>query len=183
MDIQKTTQCAPHASRPSTSRTSSKSRPSALQSHLNSYIRTCADHAPRSPPLAISTIWYSSMTTQVTPPFGSFQIRSQRHAPQPTNHFRPKLTPWDMKWKDFGVTMAAENMTIRPCNRCLLLLAQHMEHVLPTLTIRMTWPNAWSRPSPRKHDPWWLTPRCHLSFGVKQSMQESTSTSEPQMKA
>jgi len=70
----KTTQCVPHASRPSTSRRSTKSRPSALHSHLNSYIRTCADHFPRPPPLAIATISYSSMTTHDTPPFGSFQI-------------------------------------------------------------------------------------------------------------
>jgi len=67
----KTTQCAPHASRPSTSRRSSKSKSSALQSHVNSYIRICGDHSPRPRPPAIATISYSSTITHATPFFRS----------------------------------------------------------------------------------------------------------------
>jgi hypothetical protein len=84
MGIQKTTQCASHASRPSTSRRSSMSKSSALQSHLPSYIRICVDHSPCLPPLAFATISYSSMITHGTPLFGSSKIRSRKHAPLPT---------------------------------------------------------------------------------------------------
>jgi len=154
MDIQKMTQCAPHASRPSTSRWSSKSWPRALQSHLNSYIQMCVDHSTRPPPLAIATISYSSMNTHATPLFESFPIRCQKHAPQPTNHVRPELTPWDIKWNDFGATMNADNTTTRSSDMCLLLMVQHLNHVLPMLTITMGLSTAWSRPTLRKHDLW-----------------------------
>ena len=153
MDIQKTTQCALHASRPNPSRGLSKSRPSSLQRHSNLYFQMCVDHSPCSPPPAIATISYLSTITHDSPLFGSFQIKSPKHSPEPTNHFRPELTPWDMKWNDFGATMAAENMTTRPSDWCSLLVAQHTNHVLPTLTMRMALLNTWSRPSPRKHDP------------------------------
>ena len=144
MDIQKTTQCALHASRPSTSRRSLKSRPSALQYGLNSYIQMIVDNSARPPPRAIATISYSSMITHATPLFGSFQIRSGKHAPQPNNHFRPELTPWDTTWNSFSVKMAAENRTTRPSDWCSLLVVQHMNHVLPTLSM---WIGCWT------HDP------------------------------
>jgi len=151
MDIQKTTQCAPLASRPSRSRKSSKSIPSALQSHLNLYFQICVDHSLRPPPPAIATIFYLLTITHATPLFVSFQIRIRKHTPQPSNHFRPKLTAWDAKWNDFGRKLAAENLTTRPSDWFSLLVAQHMNHVLPTFIIRMGLLNAWSRPSPRKH--------------------------------
>jgi len=66
------------------SRRSSKSKPSTLQSHLNTYIRMCVDHSPHLPPPAIATISYSSTITHATPLFGFSQIRTRNHAPQPT---------------------------------------------------------------------------------------------------
>jgi len=63
---------------------SSKSRPVALQSDLNQYIRMCVDHSLRLPPPAIATISYSTMITHATPVFESSQIRSRKHTPQPT---------------------------------------------------------------------------------------------------
>jgi len=55
MGIQKTIQCAPHAARPSTSRRSSKSKPSAQQSHLDLYIRICG---PFSMPTSAGPRYY-----------------------------------------------------------------------------------------------------------------------------
>jgi len=63
---------------------SSKSIPGAQQSHLNPYIRICVDHSPCPPPLAIATISYSSTITHAASLFESSQIRSRKHAPQPT---------------------------------------------------------------------------------------------------
>jgi len=177
------TQGALHASRPSTLARSSKTRQSTLQSHLNSYIQMCVDHSLCLPLPAIATTSYSSTITHATPLFGSSQIRCPKHAPQPTNHFRPELIPWDTKRNEFGAIMAEENLTTRPSDWCSLLVVQHTNHALPTLTIKVGLPNAWSIPSPRKHDLWWFTPRCHLSFGEKQSILQSTSASKPQTKA
>ena len=55
------------------------------------------DNSPRPPPLAIVTITYSSMTTHDPPPFGSFHLRCQWHAPQPSKDSRPELSRWDTK--------------------------------------------------------------------------------------
>jgi len=178
-----TTPCAPHAFKTSTSSRSSKSRPSALQSHLKTYIQMCVDHSPRPPWLAIATISYSSMTTHNTPPFGSFQTSNQKHALQPTNQCRPELTSWDMKYNDFGAIIMLENMKTRPLSWSSLLMVQHTNHALPMLTLRMELRNEWSRSSPRKHDLWWLTPGHHLIFGERQSTPRSTSISDYRMKA
>jgi len=71
------------------------------------------------------------MIPHATPLFGSIQIRCPKHERQPTNLYRPQLTPCDTEWNDFGAIMAAENMTTRPSEWCLLLVGQHMNHVRP----------------------------------------------------
>jgi len=81
IDIPSITRCAPHASSPSARRRSLRSRPRVVQTHLNSSIWTCVNHSPHLPPLAITTISYSSMARHNTPPFGSSQIRCQKCAP------------------------------------------------------------------------------------------------------
>jgi hypothetical protein len=71
MGIQKATQCVPHASRPSTSRKSSKSRPGTQSSNWNLYIRMCVDRSPCPPAPGIASMSYSSTITHATSLFGT----------------------------------------------------------------------------------------------------------------
>lgn len=79
--------------------------------------------------------------------------------------------------------MAAANETGKPSSWCSLLMVQHMNHNIPTLTTWLGLPNTWPRPSTINHDQWWLTARCHLCFEEKLSIPQSTFTSKLQTKS
>jgi len=71
--------------------------------------------------------------------------------------------------KTFRLVLASRGTTYEPCPPYAHPKNRVAERMIQTIT--------------EKHDPWWLTPRRHLSFGEKQSILQSTSSSEPRTKA
>ena len=133
--------------------------------------------------MPINNIYYSSITTWRTHPYGCTKISKTSPAPPPSSHFRPKWTQWDARSSDSCATMDEENTTMSPSDMFSRTAVQYTSHVLHMPTIGKVVQNEWSVQSLKKPGQWLLTPKLPFGSGEKQLIPQSIFIKDHRMKA